>query len=309
MDRLEIDHQVVLFASSERMDQLQDGEVGLVITSPPYWNLKDYDHPDQIGQETYEGYLERMNGVWRECARVASENAVLAINVGNRRVNKRFYPIGWDIYSRMPEPWKLIDNLIWYIPNALPQPNYYKESLFDDKYENVLLFAKNLRYEHTFNKMRVRQKYSAADPRRGKRNPRGRCIGNVIRIPAYKPPNIKELGYYKAGFPEELVYLLIHTFSNRGDTVLDPFLGSGTTLKVARNTGRKGVGYEINPDLRELIGRRVSEKWTPPDFEDLDIIHSSSNVPGMNGRVRRSDLRGRRLENGYHESVERPRSD
>lgn len=245
------------------------------MTSPPYWNLKDYEHPDQIGQESYSQYIERMNKVWQECYRVSNKDAILAINVGNRRVNKQYYPIAMDIYSSM-ENWCLIDNLIWFIPNALPQPYYYMDCLFDDKYENVLIFAKNYSYKYTFNKPRVKQKYATLDPRKEKLNPSGRGLGNVIKIPAYRPPNIKSMNYHVAAYPEELVYLLMQTFTNEGDTVLDPFLGSGTTLKVAYSINRNGIGYEINENLKDVIENRIKERWQPPDFSYYDIVNSYS---------------------------------
>lgn len=295
-----IDDQKVFFSTSENMKDVPEGTVNLTVTSPPYWNLKDYGHPDQIGHEDYDAYLERMNLVWKECARVSTDNAILAINIGNRRHQKTYYPIGWDIYAYMPKCWKLIDNIIWYIPNALPQCNHYIERLFDNKYENILIFSKNNNQDYTFNKIRVRQKYAVADPRAEKKNPEGRCIGNVIRIPAYRPPNIKDIGYYKAGYPEELVFVIAHAFSNPGDTVLDPFLGSGTTLKVTKTIGRKGIGFEINDALKPIVEKRIMEPWEPPSFEKLDIIHSSSNTPGTNGVVRRPDLdKNKTIKNGW----------
>jgi DNA modification methylase len=271
VDRVHVEDQVVYLKSSERMTELRPGEVDLIVTSPPYWNLKDYEHPGQIGQEDYEAYLRRLDAVWRECHRVSGPGAVLAINVNSRRHRKVFYPLAFDIHRTISN-WVLVDVLIWYIPNALPQPNYYLERVHDNKFEFVLVFAKDYEYRYTFNKVRVPQKYRTHDPRAGKHHWRGRGIGNVIRIPAYRPPTIRQGNYHAAAFPEELPYYLIHTYSNPGDLVLDPFAGSGTTLKVARNLLRPGVGYEVNPDLAPLLARRLAEAWEPPPFTTLDII-------------------------------------
>ena len=272
--------QRILIGSSENLASVEDGSVDFVVTSPPYWNLKDYGHPDQIGPQSYDDYLERMNKVWLECYRVAKPGAVMAINVGNRRHQKKFYPIAFDIAERM-KGWELWDNLIWYIPNALPQPNHYRERLFDSKFEYVLIFTKDGNSDYTFHKPRVPQKYKDADSRSHKKNAAGRCIGNIIRIPAYRPPNVKKLGYHVAAFPEELVALLLESFTDPGDVVLDPFVGSGTTLKVSRGMDRRGVGVELNPDFRELIATRTAERFELPDWKDLDILHSSTNVPGQ----------------------------
>jgi DNA modification methylase len=270
MAPLEIDGQTVYFSSSEAIGEVDDA--ALVVTSPPYWNLKDYGHEEQIGHdESYDEYLDRLATVWDACYGATGEDAVMVINVGDRRHEKRFYPIAMDIYGRM-ERWKLIDNLVWYVPNALPQPAYYLDKLFDDKYENLLVFAKNYEYDYTFNKIRVEQKYKGVDPREGKLNDAGRSVGNVLKMRAYRPPTIKQGNYHAAAYPEELVYALIYTFSNPGDTVLDPFLGSGTTLKVARALDRVGVGYEIDDGYRDLIAKRIREEVEAPSWEELDVL-------------------------------------
>lgn len=268
---LKVGSQKVFFRSSEDQSDLNE-EVDLIVTSPPYWNLKDYGNSDQIGQGSYDKYLERLNLVWNQCHKYSKKDAILIVNVGTRRFQKKYLPIAMDIYRTM-EKWKLIEEITWFIPNALPLPNYYINKLFDNKKEQVLVFAKNYDYNYTFNKLRVPQKYKSKDTRKGKLNEQGRCIGNVIRIPAYRPPTIKQQTYYSAAFPEELVDFLIRSFSNEGDIILDPFLGSGTTLKVARNLKRKGVGYEINSEIKSTIKQKILEEWEPLDINKIDLIN------------------------------------
>jgi len=276
---LEVEDQTIYFSSSENLDYLAPDSIKFFMTSPPYWNLKDYGHPDEIGREGYEEYLDRMNAVWQSCYRLGQENSVLVINVANRRHKKHFYPIAMDIASRM-KGWVLWDHVLWYIPNALPQPNHYMERLLDSKYENLLIFTKDGSTDYEFHKPRVPQKYATADPRAHKRNAAGRCLGNIIRIPAYRPPNVKELGYHVAAYPEELVAFMLACYTSPGDHVLDPFLGSGTTLKVARGMGRLGVGIELNEEYAPLIARRIMEPFELPDWKNLDILHSSTMKPG-----------------------------
>ena len=290
-DRLTIKNQTVYFGTSEKMENISDGSVDFIMTSPPYWNLKNYGSDNEIGKEPYLEYLDRMQLVWDECFRVSKDNAVLVINVANRRHNKVFYPIGMDIAQNM-KGWKLWDIVIWYIPNALPQPNHYIEKLFDNKYEFLLVFTKEGNTDYEFHKPRVPQKYITADPRAHKNNLRGRCLGNIIRIPAYRPPNIKEMGYHVAAYPEELVSLMLEAFTSPGQTVLDPFLGSGTTLKVANGMDRKGIGFELNSDFSELIEKRIVEEFETPDWKNLDILHSSTMVPGSN-KVRKAHLKNK----------------
>lgn len=278
---LDVCGQQIIFGTSETMGEVPTGSVPFFVTSPPYWNLKDYGGTrGQIGQEPYPTYIERLNTVWEECYRLATPNSILVVNVKSRRAAKRFYPLAFDIAGRM-ETWELWDTLIWYIPNALPQPNHYMNRLFDDKFEYLLVFKKGHPDEHTFHKPRVPQKYVTADPRAHKRNAAGRCLGNIIRIPAYRPPNVKALGYHVAAFPEELVALLLETYTDPGDFVLDPFLGSGTTLKVARHMNRKGIGYELNESYGPLIEARIKEDWAVPDWRDIDLINSTRFETGM----------------------------
>lgn len=279
MKNIDIEGQRVFLGSSEDMNDLPAESVDFVMTSPPYWNLKDYGDSNQIGQSNYEEYLCRLDKVWAECYRVSRPGAVLVINVNSRRYQKRFYPIPFDIAHRM-EGWTFWDHVIWYIPNALPQPNHYMERLLDNKYESCLVFVKGTADSYKCHKPRVPQKYAEADPRAHKKNPKGRCLGNILRIPAYRPPNVKDMGYHVAAYPEELVAFFLETYTDPVDTVLDPFLGSGTTLKVARVMGRNGIGYEINTSFITLIETRIKENWKVPSWTDLDILHSSTMRPG-----------------------------
>lgn len=289
---LKLGGQAVHFADSRDMSFIRDNTVDFIMTSPPYWNLKDYGHSGQIGQCGYEEYLDQLNAVWDECYRVAKPNAVFVLNIGNRRHNKTYRPIGFDVYSRM-QKWTLWDSLVWYIPNALPQPASYTERLFDNKYELLLLFTKDGgRSDYTFHKPRVPNKYRDVDPRKHKMNERGRCLGNIIRIPAYRPPNVRSMNYHIASYPEELVSLMLHTMTDAGDTILDPFLGSGTTLKVARAMDRSGIGVELNREYLPVIRGKIAEKFTVPDWKTVDLIHSTTMETGTASPRKAHLLRG-----------------
>ena len=288
---MEVDGQTVHFGSSEQMSELADESVDFFITSPPYWNLKDYGNANQIGDSSYAEYLDRLNLVWSECYKKAKSDAVLVVNVNSRRHKKQFYPIAFDIANAM-KGWKLWDVIIWYIPNALPQPNHYRERLLDNKFEYLLVFTKDGATDYKFHKPRVPQKYRDADPRAHKHNENGRCLGNIVRIPAYRPPNVKALNYHVAAYPEELVAFFLEAHTDPGDVICDPFLGSGTTLKVCRVMNRRGVGFEINAEYSDLIRQRILEAWAVPEWTDLDLIHSSSSETGTNKQRKIQFLRG-----------------
>ncbi len=272
--------QTVHFHTSKSMDEIPDGSVSLFITSPPYWNLKDYgDSPDAIGHTGYDDYLDELNEVWGECFKKGADEAVLIVNVNSRRAKGILYPIAFDIVARM-KGWTLWDVNIWYIPNALPQPNSYMERLLDNKFEYVLVFTKGGHTKYNFTKPRVPQKYASADPRAHKKNALGRCLGNILRVPAYRPPNVRAGNYHIAAFPEELVSFFVHSYTKENQVVVDPFLGSGTTLKVCRVMSRVGIGYEVEEKFQELISSRIDEEWEVPNWTSIDLIHSTSMTTG-----------------------------
>ncbi len=280
MDALEIEGQKIFFSDARKMEAFAPESIDFIMTSPPYWNLKDYGNSvHEIGDSDYESYLADLGEVWQQCYRVAKPGAVLIINVNSRRSKGVFYPIDFDIVARMKN-WNFWDQNIWYIPNALPQPNAYMERLLDNKFESILVFVKGDSKSYKFNKPRVPQKYAVADPRSEKKNSRGRCVGNIIRVPAYRPPNVKQMGYHVAAFPEELVAFFMESYTRPGDAVLDPFLGSGTTLKVARVMGRQGFGFEVHDSYRALIETRIAEAWAVPDWRDVDVLHSATMETG-----------------------------
>lgn len=271
-------NQKVYFKSSEEILKKEiPKSANFIITSPPYWDLKNYGHDDEVGKSDYDEYLKRMNVIWSKCFDVSDENAILCIIVNDRRRVKQFYPIPMDIVRTMKK-WKLMDYMIWYSPNATTQNGFYKDRLYDKKSEMILLFSKNNNYDHTFNKIRVKQKYMGIDPRTHNKDKLGRGLPNIIRCPAHKTPKIKSKNYHIAAFPDRLIYALIHTFSNENDIVLDPFVGSGTVLKLCRHMKRVGFGYEINTDYKDLIKDRINEDFHPPKWEELDLLHDPEKI-------------------------------
>ncbi len=138
--------------------------VDLVVTSPPYWNLKDYEQPDQIGASSYEDYLARLTSVWAACFAAAKDEGVMVIDIGNRRHQSASIRSRLTLRSDGADG-SLWDIVIWYVPNALPQPNHYIERLFDNKFEFLLIFIKDEGLSYKFHKPRVPQKYVTADPR------------------------------------------------------------------------------------------------------------------------------------------------
>lgn len=263
-------NQRVWFGASDDLSFVKPGEVDLVVTSPPYWDAKDYGHPDQLGPGDLDAFMSGLDAVLGECRRVARPGAVLLLNMANRRRDGRFYPLAHLAAAQANGGWELWNELIWFVPNAMPQPSHYRHTVADQKHEHLLVFVNGPSDQMTVNKIRV--PHASDDRRPGKTNPDGRCLGSVLRIPAWRPPTLKKHANHPAAFPDELAAYAISTYSDPGDQVLDPFLGSGTVLKVAEALGRRGIGVELNPSYRGVIESRLREPYRPFDWAEIDAV-------------------------------------
>lgn len=276
-NELEIAGQTVYFKSSESMKEIPSESVTLIVTSPPYWNVRDYGG-EQIGfGQSYEGYIESLNKVWMECIRVLQPNGKIAINI---------QPLPIDS-SRSGFGRRIIQNIMFDIEKFMREQGLYLSGMhYWDKSEYVsnvswgsypkpTNIASNTGFEQIFvwvksGKTRKVLKEILEQSVLTKNEWRHwavRCIWNDI-TPVFKIDSKGKNRFgHSAPFPEDVPYRLIRMHTANGETILDPFLGSGTTLKMCRITSRKGIGYEINPDYAKLIRTRIIEEWDPPSIE------------------------------------------
>ncbi|MHA2225825.1 MAG: DNA-methyltransferase [Candidatus Hodarchaeales archaeon] len=275
--KMEIANQLVYFKSSENMSEIPSESVTLVVTSPPYWNVRDYGG-DQIGfGQSYEDYIMSLNKVWKECIRILQPNGKIAINVQPLPVES----------SRSGFGRRIIQNIMFDIEKFMRKNNFYLSGMhYWDKAEYVsnvswgsypkpTNIASNTGFEQIFvwvksGKTRKVPKDILHKNLLSKNEWRYwavRCFWDDI-APIFKidSKGLNRFGH-SAPFPESIPYRLIRMHTNSGEIVLDPFLGSGTTLKICRITSRKGIGYEINPEYAELIRTRIMERWNIPKIE------------------------------------------
>nr|WP_246046553.1 DNA methyltransferase [Chlorobaculum thiosulfatiphilum] len=245
----------IIHGDSRQMNLLPDRSVHLVITSPPYWQLKDYGSERQIGfHDSYESYINNLNLVWRECDRVLHPGCRLCINIGDQFARSVYYgrykviPIRTEII-RFCETIGLdyMGAIIWQkvtttnttggatIMGSFPYP---RNGILKLDYEFILIFKK----QGTAPKPTLEQKERSAMTKEE---------WNTFFSGHWNFAGAKQDGHI-AMFPEELPKRLIKMFAFQGDTVLDPFMGSGTTLLAAKNLGRNSVGYEINPEFIDI---------------------------------------------------------
>ncbi|MSP65019.1 MAG: site-specific DNA-methyltransferase [Bacteroidetes bacterium] len=241
----------IINKSSELMNDIADETVQLVVTSPPYWGLRNYNTKNQIGyDDSYQEYLERLEIVWKECFRVLRKSGTLWVNIGKRLINDNMIIIAKDIVDSASKiGFTLKDIVIWHKPISVPTSG--KNNL-TDRYEHVLFFTKYKKnYYFDIDSLKNIDDY-LEDYNLPKNIWRiHRRIGNIgKKIQVIKSGNIIE---HTAVYPDELVRRIIELCSKPGDLVLDPFAGSGTTLSTANKLGRKWIGYELNKDYNQLI--------------------------------------------------------
>ena len=242
------------------MNLLPDRSVHLVITSPPYWQLKDYGTDAQIGfHESYESYINNLNLVWSECERVLHPGCRLCVNIGDQFARSVYYgrykviPIRTEIIKFCETiGFDYMGAIIWQkvtttnttggasIMGSFPYP---RNGILKLDYEFILIFKKQ---GEAPKPTREQKELSAMTKEEW----------NTYFSGHWNFAGARQDGHI-AMFPEELPRRLIKMFAFQGDTVLDPFMGSGTTNLAARNLGRHSVGYEINPEFVEIAKQKL----------------------------------------------------
>lgn len=253
------------------MRELADQSVHLIITSPPYWQLKDYGTDDQIGfNDTYEAYINHLNLVWKECYRVLHDGCRLCINIGDQFARSVYYgrykviPIHSEII-RFCETigFDFMGQIIWQktttmntsgggaVMGSYPHP---RNGIVKLDFEYILLFKKQ-----------------GIAPKPTKEQKENAVLTNEewnTYFSGHWYFNGAKQDKHLAMFPDELPKRLIKMFSFPNETILDPFMGSGTTAAVAKKLNRNSVGYEINPDFIPIIKEKIGGQ----DLYDNSII-------------------------------------
>ncbi|MDD2902140.1 MAG: site-specific DNA-methyltransferase [Syntrophales bacterium] len=271
----------LFFADSRSMAELDDSSIDLIVTSPPYWHIKDYGVPGQIGHgQSLHQYLIDLHHTWVECYRVLREGTRLCINIGDQFARSSIYgrykviPLHAEFISQCEQiGFDFLGAIIWQKKttmntsggaNVMGSYPYPPNGLVEIDYEFVLIFkkpgkgravAKEIKEASKLTKEEWKEYYSGH----------------------WRFGGARKLGH-EAMFPEELPKRLIRMFSFKGDTVLDPFLGSGTTMKVALEQGRNAVGYEINESFLELIQEKMGLKGKLPLYGDNQIIRRDKEI-------------------------------
>jgi site-specific DNA-methyltransferase (adenine-specific) len=241
-----------------------DESVHLVVTSPPYWTLKDYnDHPGQLGHvEDYEQFLDELDKVWRHAYRVLVPGGRVVCVVGDVCLSRREFgrhlvmPLHADIVVRCrkigfdnlnPIIWHKIANASFEVENGskfLGKP-YEPNAIVKNDIEFILMERKPGGYRKPTDEQR---KMSIIDK-----------VDFDAWFQQFWTLTGASTREHPAPFPLELANRLVRMFSFYGDTVLDPFAGTATTLIAAVQTGRNAIGIEVDPKYLKLAKRRLNE--------------------------------------------------
>ncbi|MBU1182161.1 MAG: site-specific DNA-methyltransferase [Proteobacteria bacterium] len=250
----------IYIADSRLMQEVPDESVHLVITSPPYWQLKDYDSALQIGfHDTYEEYINNLNLVWKECHRVLYGGCRLCVNIGDQFARSVYYgrykviPIRTEIIKFCESiGFDYMGAIIWHkvttcnttggatIMGSYPYP---RNGIVKINYEFILLFKKIGVSPPASKEAKEQSRLSVKE-------------WNEYFAGHWNFPGEKQ-DKHLAMFPEELPRRLISMFSFVGEMVLDPFLGSGTTSLAAKRLQRHSIGYEINESFLPVIRKKI----------------------------------------------------
>jgi len=270
----------VFYKDSRKMSELPNNSVHLVVTSPPYFNIKDYSLDGyqknkkgekvrgQIGDiQNYKRYIDEMLKVWKECERVLKPNGKLVINTPlmpmlkknfNTHYNRHIFDINSDIEHSILNNTKLflLDVYIWNRTNpskrlmfgSYPYPrNFYAQNTI----EFITVYVKDGPSENNLPK-EIKEQSKLTEKE---------WIEFTKQIWNIPIPNKNDLafGEHSAIMPEEIVRRCVRLYAYVGDVVLDPFAGSGTTLKVAKELKRNYVGYEISRSYEKVINLKLQE--------------------------------------------------
>ncbi len=250
-------HKVYIGDAEIVLKKLPDNLFQLMVTSPPYWNVRDYGHKDQIGlKDTLPEYLGRLNRVWREVVRTLLPDGKIALNIGNiyysepdekRRTTANLSLLAWQQLNSITGL-RFMGTIYWQkttsragavLFGSYPYPTNF---MISNAVEPIHIFRKVGKREVP-QEIKERSKVTLEEFRK-------------FRDAIWHDINGAE-DKHCAAYPLELPARLIKMFSYVEDWILDPFLGSGTTMKAARELGRNSVGIELTPEFLSIIEEKV----------------------------------------------------
>jgi DNA modification methylase len=268
----------IVFGNCRDMHEISSDSIHLMVTSPPYYNAP-FDYPDLF--KDYDHFLQLVREVSKELYRVLAPGRIAAYVTDDMLVKGEKYPVVADVTRIMIENgFRYRDRIVWVKPKGYsrisrrsgvilqhPYPMYFYP---DNIQESILIFQKGkFDYEYVRTLDRIVKDRSRINTKEYNEQEWYLTVWRITNVlPLRQRP---EKGI--AAFPEEIPRRLITLFTYVGETVLDPFLGSGTTMKVANELGRNCWGYEIDMELKPVILKKISHgKPTSGKIEAVEVV-------------------------------------
>lgn len=258
-------HHTLRLGDARDLGWIPDESVHLVVTSPPYFNLKEYnDHPGQLGaMDDYERFHDALDEVWQHCFRVLVPGGRLVCNVGDVCVARRanggrhlVLPLHADISVRCrrigfdyltPILWNKIANAAFEAGGGgggfLGKP-YEPNAIIKNDVEYILMLRKHGKYRSPSDEQRATSRLTKEEQSKWFR-------------PIWTDVTGASTRDHPAPYPVELAYRLVRMFSFTGDTVLDPFAGTGTTTVAALRCDRNSIANELDPHYFKMAQKRI----------------------------------------------------
>ena len=278
-------HKLIL-GNCMSMEEIADGSVHLMVTSPPYFNAP-FDYKGLF--KNYGQYLGVLKNFAQETFRVLQDGRIAFLNIDDMLINGDKYPIAADATKIFQEAgFRYRDKITWKKPDGYlrisrrsgvmlqnPYPMYFYP---DNLLESIIIFQKG-KFDYRSISKEIRE-LSKVDTKEFQSKKWYMTLWEMNNVMPGSPLE-KDI----AAFPEELPYRAIKLFSYKGETVLDPFAGSGTTMKKARELGRNSIGIEIKKSLVPVIKKKLGFDGGQNDFftdqnDKLEIIHRKAGKYG-----------------------------
>jgi site-specific DNA-methyltransferase (adenine-specific)/site-specific DNA-methyltransferase (cytosine-N4-specific) len=267
----------IIFGNAENMKEVDSNSIHLIVTSPPYYNAP-FDFPNLFN--SYDEFLKLLKNVGKELIRVLKPGRYACFVTQDVRIEGKLYPIVSDLIHIMVYDigFEYQDKIIWKKPEGYirisrrsgviiqhPYPMYYYP---DNIYEEIVVFKKPGEFDRSSIIAEIKEK-SKINISRFQNEKWYLSVWDIKNVLPHE-----KWSKYTAAFPEQLIERLVMLYSYYRETVLDPFLGTGTTCLVAKKLGRNCIGYEIDLELKEAIEERLGLKQgsLTPEAINVEII-------------------------------------
>jgi len=286
-------HHKLIIGDCTIMREVKAESVHLMVTSPPYFNAP-FDYEGLY--DTYFQYLAIIEDVAKEIYRVLEPGRIAVLNIDDMLVNGEKFPITADATKAFQKAgFRYRDRIIWKKPEGYlrisrrsgvilqnPYPMYYYP---DNLLESIIIFQKG-----KFNYKSIPKDIKEASKIDKKEFQDKKWYMTLWEMTNVLPGSVLEKDI--AAFPEELPYRIIKLFSYKGETVLDPFVGSSTTMKVARSLGRNSIGFEIKQELIPVIKEKLGFNGNVEMFDGKDEMEILVRQETLNDKLDRHLTRG-----------------